>query len=155
MTSSWPWGRSIASIALATLAFAAHAAGPRQDTLPIQPISIGIQLIQAEVASTPMQREIGLMNRRSLPPNGGMLFVFDEKNTECMWMRNTLIALSVAFINDDGTIANIEEMKPQTDDTHCAVVPVRYALEMNAAWFSKRGIKPGARVSGIPASRAP
>ena len=82
-----------------------------------------------------------------------MLFVFDAKTVQCMWMRNTLIPLSVAFIEDDGSIVNIEDMQPKNESSHCATRPVRFALEMEQGWFAKRGIKPGARLAGLPAPR--
>ena len=63
-------------------------------------------------------------------------------------MRNTLIPLSIAFLADDGTVVNIADMKPQSDDSHCSAKPVRYVLEMNQGWFAKRGVKPGTRISG-------
>jgi uncharacterized membrane protein (UPF0127 family) len=85
-----------------------------------------------------------------MPSNAGMLFIFDEAGEQCMWMKNTLIPLSVAFIDDAGTIVNIEDMAPQTLDSHCARRPARYALEMNRGWFAARGIKPGSRLRGIP-----
>ena len=82
--------------------------------------------------------------------NAGMLFIFDEETQHCMWMKNTLIPLSVAFIDDAGAIINVEDMQPQTEDPHCASRPARYALEMNRGWFAARGIKPGSRIGGIP-----
>lgn len=118
--------------------------------LPVIPLSVGVHLIHAELAATPSQRQTGLMGRKALPTNGGMLFVFDEIAPHCMWMRNTLISLSVAFINDDGQILNIEDMQPRTDTTHCAAQPARYALEMELGWFTKRGIKPGALINKLP-----
>jgi len=74
--------------------------------------------------------------------------VFDEPSPQCFWMRNTLIPLSIAFLADDGTVVNIADMKPQSDDSHCSAKPVRYALEMNQGWFAKRGVKSGTRISG-------
>jgi len=68
----------------------------------------------------------------------------------CFWMRNTLIPLSIAFLADDGTVVNIADMKPQSDESHCSAQPVRYALEMNVGWFAKRGVKPGSRIRGGP-----
>jgi len=119
--------------------------------LPVVQLSAGMHLIRAEVASDFSTRARGLMHRTSLPPNGGMLFIFDEAGAQCMWMKNTLIPLSVAFIDDGGTIINIADMRPQTEDSHCASRPARYALEMNRGWFTARGIKPGMRLGGIPA----
>jgi uncharacterized protein len=91
-----------------------------------------------------------LMFREGLQPNHGMLFDFGEHATHCMWMRSTLIPLSVAFIDDDGTIANIEDMKPKTDDSHCARHQVRYALEMAGGWFAQRGVRAGTKLGGMP-----
>jgi uncharacterized membrane protein (UPF0127 family) len=106
-------------------------------------------VITAELADTEPTRERGLMFREALAPNHGMMFTFSEHAVHCMWMRNTLIPLSVAFIDDDGTVANIEEMKPHTDDSHCARHPVQYALEMTSGWFSSRGIGPGSKLTRL------
>jgi len=119
------------------------------EPMPTVQLSAGIHLIHAELADTNFTRMRGLMFRSSLAPNHGMLFVFDQADTHCMWMRNTLIPLSVAFVADDGTVVNIEEMKPQTDQTHCALKPVRYALEMTGQWFGRHGIASGSRLQGI------
>ena len=117
----------------------------------VKPISLnaGIHLIQAEVATTHATRMRGLMHRKTLDGNHGMVFVFPEEGRHCMWMRNTYVPLSVAFIDDRGAIVNIEDMVPQTEDQHCAAQPVRYALEMSKGWFAARGLKPGMRVSGL------
>jgi uncharacterized membrane protein (UPF0127 family) len=123
--------------------------------LPILRLTAGMHLIRAEVASTFDTRGRGLMFRESLEPNQGMLFVFEDASTHCMWMRNTLIPLSVAFIAGDGTIVNIEDMKPKDDTTHCARRPVPFALEMERGWFASRGIKPGQKIAGIGSAPAP
>ena len=112
-------------------------------------LKAGPHLITAEVAATPDSRDQGLMKRKSLAPDSGMLFIFPEARSYCMWMKNTYLPLSVAFLEDNGTIVNIAEMKPQTEDYHCAARPVRYALEMNVGWFSRKGLKPGLTVTGI------
>jgi uncharacterized membrane protein (UPF0127 family) len=109
-----------------------------------------MHLIQAEVAADFGSRSQGLMYRTAMPSNAGMLFIFDELSTPCMWMKNTLIPLSVAFIDEHGAIINVEDMAPQTEDSHCASRPARYALEMNRGWFAARGVKPGSRIGGIP-----
>ena len=77
------------------------------------------------------------MFRRAMEPNDGMLFVFEQPGKQCFWMKNTLIPLSVAFIADDGSVVNIEDMQPQTLDDHCSAKPVRYVLEMNKGWFAR------------------
>jgi len=116
--------------------------------LPLRSLTAGVYLITAEVASDDEAREIGLMYRQDLAPNHGMLFVFDTAEKTCMWMRNTLIPLSVAFIDFDGRVVNIEDMAPQTDSTHCAQRPVPYALEMTRGWFSERGLRAAQTIIG-------
>ena len=113
-------------------------------------LKIGPNRLKVEVAQTDEQREKGLMFRKQLGRDEGMLFIFDEPAYHAMWMKNTLIPLSVAFIDDNGAITNVEDMQPQTEDSHCASRPARYALEMNRGWFAARGIKPGSRIGGIP-----
>ncbi|HEU4851524.1 MAG TPA: DUF192 domain-containing protein [Telluria sp.] len=118
-------------------------------------LSVGINLIAAEVAANDAQRQQGLMHRTKMATNAGMVFVFDDVNSQCMWMKNTLIPLSVAFIDANGKIVNIEDMEPETLESHCSARPVKYALEMNKGWFAKRRIKPGTVVDGLvtPAAR--
>ncbi|MDH0092239.1 DUF192 domain-containing protein [Achromobacter mucicolens] len=152
-------GRKGSVIAAAAIAFATAAlplpAGAQQQTgpqpkLPTTQLSAGIHIIRAEVADTDATRRDGLMFRRELPGNDGMLFVFDRPDVQCFWMRNTLLPLSIAFIADDGTIVNIEDMAPQTEDPHCAKKPVRYALEMAQGWFDAHGISAGKKLDGLP-----
>ncbi len=118
--------------------------------LPVIDLKIDKNIIKAEVASTQTSQQLGLMYRKSMPEQNGMLFVFEQKAGHCFWMKNTLLPLAIAFIDDDGKIVNIEEMKPQSEDNHCPLKPIRYALEMNANWFEKRQIKPGKLVEGLP-----
>jgi uncharacterized membrane protein (UPF0127 family) len=123
--------------------------------LPVLTLNAGIHLIQAEVANTDATRTQGLMYREKLEDNRGMLFVFSSVSPQCMWMKNTLVPLSVAFIDERGVILNIADMKPRTEQSHCSVAPVRYALEMNQGWFAGKGIKPGAKISGLDKAPAP
>ena len=116
-------------------------------------LSIGMYLVQAEVAATEAEREQGLMFREKMPANAGMVFLFGAPAGVCMWMKNTLLPLSVAFIDGTGTIVNIEDMKPQTLESHCARKPIVYALEMNQGWFAHKKIGPGTHVNGLPAPR--
>jgi uncharacterized protein len=118
--------------------------------LPTIELKTGIYKIQVELADTPKAREVGLMNRTSMPTNSGMLFVFEQKAGHCFWMNNTKIPLSIAFIADDGKIVNIEEMQAETTNNHCPKAAVRYALEMNKQWFSERVLVPGSVISGLP-----
>lgn len=113
-------------------------------------LSSGLHQIDAQVALTSVQRQIGLMNRKEMPQHEGMIFVFEQATQQCFWMKNTLLPLTAAFIADDGTIVNLADMKPQTLDAHCSEKPVRYVLEMNKGWFEKKGIKAGTRIQGAP-----
>jgi len=113
-------------------------------------LTAGMHVIHAEVASTDEEREQGLMFREKMAQNDGMLFVFPAPASVCMWMKNTILPLSVAFMDEDGKIINIEDMKPQTLDSHCGKKQVRYALEMNLGWFKQKNIKPGNTLEGLP-----
>lgn len=117
--------------------------------LPMKTLTAGMHRIQAEVAATDPTRSRGLMFRKELAPNHGMLFIFEQPNVQCFWMRNTLLPLSIAFILDDGTITNIADMAPMTETSHCSTAPVRYTLEMEQGWFAKRGITAGKKITGI------
>ncbi len=134
----------------ATFALCASAQEGPQLNLQRIKISAGMHQIDTQLALTPMERQIGLMNRPTMPIHEGMLFVFDEPTRQCFWMKNTLLPLTAAFVADDGTIVNLEDMKPQTLDAHCSTKAVRYVLEMNQGWFAKRGIKAGTKLSGTP-----
>lgn len=141
----------LAAGAAALTSFASLA--QEQSALPVIPLTAGMYAIQAEVAASPEARERGLMYRKTMPANAGMLFVFDEKAGHCFWMKNTNLPLSIAFLADDGSIVNIEDMAPQSEDNHCPRAAVRYALEMNKGWFAQKGIKPGAKIGGLPQAR--
>jgi uncharacterized protein len=125
------------------------AAPAAAQTLPVTQLSAGMHLIRAEVAADMASRSLGLMHRKSLAPNAGMLFIFDEAAPHCMWMKNTYIPLSVAFIDAQGVIINIADMQPHSEQSHCAARPAVYALEMMQGWFAQRGIKPGAKLGGL------
>jgi uncharacterized membrane protein (UPF0127 family) len=120
-----------------------------QTGLPLMELTVGFHRVEAEVAATPEHRMVGLMNRKSMPIQHGMLFVFAQTGRHCMWMRNTLLPLSVAFLDEKGIIINIEDMQPQTENNHCAAKEARYALEMNLGWFKTRGVKAGIPIGGI------
>ena len=122
---------------------------PQTDLARIK-LSAGIHVIDAQVAATPEQRSTGLMFRQNMPQSEGMLFVFEQAAPQCFWMKNTLLPLTAAFVADDGTIVNLADMKPQTTESHCSIQAVRYVLEMNQGWFSKKGIRAGFKLSGQP-----
>jgi uncharacterized membrane protein (UPF0127 family) len=144
-----------ALLALSLLGASALAGAQQTPTeFRVVPLSVGIYAIQAEVAAENNERQRGLMFRKQLGPNQGMVFLFDQPLVQCMWMHNTLIPLSVAFIDNEGRVINVEEMAAQTDDNHCATRPARFALEMNRGWFAKHGIVAGARISGLPKPRS-
>lgn len=124
-------------------------ASAQQASFPTMTLTAGFYQIHVEVASNAAAREQGLMNRRSLALNSGMLFDFERPAEKvCMWMKNTLIPLSVAFMDNNGVILNIEDMQPQTETNHCSAPnkSVRYALEMELGWFGQKHIGPGDRI---------
>ena len=118
--------------------------------MKVTTLNVGINVIRAEVAANDPDREKGLMFRTVLGGNQGMVFLFDRADMECMWMKNTLIPLSVAFMDNSGKIINVEDMQPQTENNHCTKSPARYALEMNLGWFTAHGVKPGATIDHLP-----
>lgn len=133
------------TVALVAAAPARGQVGP----LPRVELSIEMRQIHAELADTVPARMQGLMYRTALAPNSGMLFVYERPAMECMWMKNTLIPLSVAFFDESGRLINVEQMRAQTEDSHCAARPASYALEMERGWFARNGIRPGAVLLGL------
>jgi uncharacterized membrane protein (UPF0127 family) len=140
---------------LCAFLLAAGTAAAQQPPLPTVELGAGMHLIRAEVADRDAARAMGLMQRTALAPNGGMLFVFEEAAVHCMWMKNTPLPLSVAFIDESGVIVNIADMQPHTEDSHCAARPARFALEMTQGWFAERGIRAGVRLRGMDKLRLP
>ena len=128
----------------------AQAGAQTPSPLPAVDLTAGMHRIRAEVADNMAARMQGLMHRKSMAQNAGMVFVFEENAVHCMWMKNTLIPLSVAFIDEQGAIVNIADMQPHSEQSHCAARPTRYALEMNLGWFAQRGIKAGTTLQGLP-----
>ena len=137
-----------AALAICTLVSTASAQQAQQ--FPVVALNAGIHLIRAEVAAAPAQRQQGLMFREKMAVNDGMVFVFEGPAEVCMWMKDTVLPLSVAFIDASGKIVNIEDMQPQSLESHCAKRLVRYALEMNLGWFKQKNIKPGTVIEGLP-----
>lgn len=152
----YPPLRRLLNTVLLGLSFSTFAQMPGgQPPLPAVQLQTGLFLIKAEVANDYSTRMQGLMMREKMAPNQGMVFVFPGRETQCMWMKNTLLPLSVAFIDEAGVILNIEDMKPQTENSHCSVTPARYALEMNLGWFKSKNIKAGAKIGGLEKAGAP
>jgi uncharacterized membrane protein (UPF0127 family) len=121
-----------------------------ESNLKRQQFQIGTYLIDAELARTAEERQRGLMFRESLAENQGMMFQFSQTDQYCMWMKNTLIPISIAFIDEQGKIINIEEMQANSEQTTCAKSKARYALEMNKGWYRQREIKVGQQIQGLP-----
>lgn len=140
----------LCSLALAIAAHGVWAQEQPQLDLPRVTLGAGMHQINTQLALTPDQRQIGLMFRADMPQHEGMLFIFEEPAQQCFWMKNTLLALTAAFVADDGTIVNLVDMQPKTTESHCSAKPVRFVLEMNRGWFAKRGIKAGFRLTGRP-----
>ena len=149
ITYAKPLGTGLlgAVLTIASIAFA--QSGPQMD-LPRTRLGAGMHQIDAQVAALPAQRQTGLMFRKEMPAHEGMLFVFEQPAVQCFWMKNTLLPLTAAFVADDGTIVNLADMQPQTTDSHCSKEPVRYVLEMNQGWFTRRGLKAGSKLNGPP-----
>jgi uncharacterized membrane protein (UPF0127 family) len=143
------------ALLLALLPGMSNAQAQAQTQLQRITLGAGMHLIETQLALTPEQRQIGLMWRKDLPVNEGMLFVFPDRDKQCMWMKNTLLPLSVAFIDDAGVILNVEDMQPQTENSHCSAKPARYALEMNLGWFKSKNLKPGAKITGLEKAGPP
>ena len=141
--------RLFAAFLAAAIFGAAPVRGQQLGPLPEVELSIGMRQIHAELADSVPARMQGLMYRTSLAPNSGMLFVYERPAMECMWMKNTLVPLSVAFFDQAGRIINIEQMQPQTEDSHCTERPASYALEMEQGWFARNGIGAGAVLLGL------
>jgi uncharacterized membrane protein (UPF0127 family) len=140
---------AVLAFAVAALCVAPAGKALGAPGLPTTALSINGHKIIAEVASTLETRATGLMNRFSLKPDTGMLFVFERPEPLAFWMKNTFIPLSIAFLDVDGRILNIEDMAPQTETSHWSKGPALFALEMRKGWFVERGIRPGDRVEGV------
>jgi len=137
-------------LAVGLLAFSVAVPAFADTALKVTTLSVGKHPIRVEVVQKDEDRTKGLMFREKLGKNDGMLFIFDDPGYHSMWMMNTLIPLSVAFLDRDGVILNVEDMEPKTTDSHTAAGPALYALETNKGWFAERKLKPGDKVTGIP-----
>ena len=124
-------------------------AGAAQAQVQRASLEVGKHRVEVEVAADEQTKRLGLMYRSRLPSGQGMLFVYPSSIRICMWMKNTLIPLSVAFLDEEGRILNIEDMTPLSEENHCSVKPARYALEMNQGWFAEHGVKAGDQIKGV------
>lgn len=140
-------------LALGLAALPASAQDKLTAKLRTIPVKVAGHALRVEVADADASRSRGLMHRQAMGRNDGMLFVFEDLGYHSMWMMNTYIPLSVAFIDGEGRILNILDMEPRTQDTHTAAGPARYAIETNKGWFAEKKIKPGDKVTGLPKAR--
>ena len=133
----------------------AMPAGKPQTGLPTIVLKAGGQSVRADIASTEVTRQTGLMYRQKMGKHEGMLFVFPDIGYHAMWMRNTLIPLSVAYLNERGLILSIHEMQALSDAAHQSAGPARFALEMNAGWFSANKVNAGDTIAGLEKAPKP
>lgn len=137
---------------LAVLVIAVAVGSASAADLPVIPLTAGTGALDVEVASNKAQRSLGLMNRTSMPDSRGMLFVYPAPAYFCMWMKNTKIPLSVAFLDAQGRVINIEDMSPQSETNHCTQRHATYALEVNRGWFTRHGVNQGSQIIGLEKS---
>ncbi len=132
--------------AAAWLAVFLVSACARGDGRARVPLASGARVLQVEIADTPEESARGLMFRKELPRDAGMLFVFEEPRRAGFWMRNTLVPLSIAFLSEDGVVLEIRDMQP-LDETSVvsASASVKFAVEANQGWFERNGVRPGDR----------
>jgi hypothetical protein len=139
---------------LAALVLAAPAlfsAETAQPELPVTTLRIGQTSLKVEVADDDAERSAGLMFRESLAADSGMLFVMPSVAPASFWMKNTLVPLSIAFVDENGTIMEIHDLQPKDEKIVRSAFPrIAYALEMQQGWFGKKNIWPGEKISGLP-----
>ncbi|MCW3149736.1 DUF192 domain-containing protein [Stutzerimonas stutzeri] len=121
--------------------------GSAQTLLPLQ---LGAAELHAEYALSYVERARGLMERTELAADRGMLFRFDEVRRNCLWMKNTPLPLSAAFLDEEGVIVDVIDLEPLSIEVRCSQAPARYALEVNRGWFEAQGVRAGDRVTGLP-----
>lgn len=136
----------------ALVLLALGACGPKKGTLPTTRIDVGGQTITVEVADEPAEHSLGLMYRKELDADAGMLFVYPGEDRRSFWMQNTSIPLSIAFMDAQGTVINIEDMVPFDRSSVPSKAPAQYALEMNKGWFAAHGVEPGDVVKNLPSA---
>ncbi|MDK6201943.1 DUF192 domain-containing protein [Oligella urethralis] len=117
--------------------------------LPTQLLRLGNSTLEVEIAATNQSRQRGLMHRHVMAEERGMLFVFEQAERLCFWMRNTYIPLSIAYLDKDATIIEIFDMQALDERSVCSTAPAQFALEVNQGWFERHHIQVGQRVQGI------
>lgn len=142
-----PGGLRFFILVLAAGLLLAGRPAPAQPPLPTVTLNVGGHVVQAEYAAEPRTLSEGLMHRTALAADAGMLFELGEPDIHCFWMKNTLIPLSIAFIDRNGRIVGIQDMQPRSLAPHCPATPITQALEMNQGWFARAGVRPGDRVT--------
>ena len=143
----WSVSGLIVAVFLAALPLTASAQVNKG--LPVVELTINTSKLKTEVVADNMTRSIGLMNRFSLAPDHGMLFVFAQSEPLAFWMKNTFIPLSIAYVDSNGVIVSIVDMKPHDESTYPSGAPAMFAIEMKQGWFKERGIKVGDKVGGL------
>lgn len=137
-------------LTLTLLSLVPSVAATQGRLLPTTTLTVGGVTAYVEIAATWATRQHGLMYRESLPPDHGMLFVFEYEHVQCFWMKNTPLPLTIAFIDAHGVIINLRDLQPYSETPQCPERPMRYALEMPQGWFRDYGIKAGQTVEGLP-----
>lgn len=126
------------------------ACAPKGQQLPTLTLMVDGHPVVAEIADSPAEREIGLMHRKKLEPDHGMLFVYPEERMRGFWMKNTVIPLSIAFVASGGRVVHVAEMKALDETVVPSEYPAMYALEMEHGWFAAHAVLPGAEITGLP-----
>jgi len=139
--------RSLLPLALMALFVlqAPSCGGTSEAGLAVITLEIDGHKLKTEVAQTEVEQSRGLMYRRELGANAAMIFVYDQPRTLSFWMKNTFVPLSIAFLDTDGVIVDIQDMHPQSEVSHPSAKPASYALEVNQGWFAEHGIAVGAK----------
>ncbi len=117
--------------------------------LPVVELTIKSAKLKVEVVADNVTRSVGLMNRFSLAPDHGMLFVFAQSEPLAFWMKNTFVPLSIAYVDSKGIIVSIFDMKPRDESTYPSGAPAMFAIEMKQGWFKEHGITAGDKVNGL------
>jgi uncharacterized membrane protein (UPF0127 family) len=112
-------------------------------------LEVGQARLQVEIAKDSKTRQLGLMFRKELPANRGMLFTFERPEIQCLWMKDTYIPLTAAFLDEAGKIVDLIDLEPHSLQTRCAKAPASYAIEVNQGWFRDNGIGEGDVVRGL------